>query len=160
MEFRFHTRLSLPECQQLIHQALNPKRGIFEWLFGPNTLVAGKIKGSKFHIYRRPHSQNMFFPFFSGTLKPEPVGTWVEVTVRFPIAAIILTAFFLLLGLLFQLNNLFTTDEVASLASWLVFLGPLLASGLISTTILGVSVFTYRRDCAFMEKYLKRILRA
>ena len=157
MEFRFHTRLSIPECQQRLHQTLNPKRGIFEWLFGSNTPMAGRIKGSKFHVYRRPRCRNIYFPFFSGILESEPPGTMVKVKVQCPIAAIIEIPFFLLLGFLFELNNLLTM-KVSSLASWLVFLSPLLVSGLISASILCISVVTYRNDCAFIEKYLKRVL--
>ncbi len=159
MNIHFYTILPIEECQRLISDAFKDKRQMGGILSGSGP-VAGKVRGLNFHMHRRPDYGNIFFPFLFGVLASEPKGTLVQASVRFPLASVLLTIFFLLLGLLFQLNNMFMSAPENSFVSWLIYLWPLLVFGSICIVMMGVGLIKYNLDGAFLERYLRRLLEA
>src|SRR5574340_232213 len=156
MDVTFHTKLSVSECQQRLNQAFTPKRTLRGFLFGSEP-TWGQVKGLRFHMYRKQRFGNMFFPYLFGVIESGQEGTFVKAKVHFPLASILLSVFFVLLGLLFQVNNLVT---LSLNGNWFTLLWPLLVSGLLCGTVIVSGVIFYFHDGAFLKLYLQRLLSA
>lgn len=156
MNVTFYTELSVDECQQRLNKVFTPKRTLRGFLFGSEP-TRGKVKDLRFHMYRKQNFGNMFFPYLFGVLENRQEGTFVKAKVHFPLASILLSIFFILLGLLFQVNNLVTLSPNGS---WFAFFWPLLVFGSLCGIVIVSGVIFYFYDSTFLKRYLRRLLGA
>jgi len=161
MKLVFSVQLPVEECQQRLQQAFSVRRKAFWGLFVEYGPVMGRIRGTKFFMYRIPRYRNLFFPFLFGTLEAGSNGTTVQANIQFPIASTVLTPFFLLISLLFLSNYiLFPVSEQPSPTTQTISYLLIVVPSLVAVVIIIIGTMTYFDDGTYMENYLRQLLRA